>query len=89
MGLVEFSELRCVQVEKEEKPCVEKLIIPRCNLLKKVPLGIERLTKLKVLEFFEMPKELIKTLRPIVKGCDYWKVAHILLSSEGREFCQV
>ncbi|GLT68445.1 hypothetical protein SLA2020_419200 [Shorea laevis] len=77
LGLDEFSELTCVEVEKGAMPCVEKLIIQRCNLLKKVPLGIEHLTKLKVLEFFDMPEELIKTLRLDEKGCDYWKVAHI------------
>ena len=58
-------------------PCVEKLIIQRCTLLKKVPIGIEYLTKLKVLEFFDMPEELIKTLHPDEQGSDYWKVAHI------------
>jgi disease resistance protein RPM1 len=77
LGLDEFSELRCVQVEKGAMPCVEKLIIQRCNLLKKVPLGIEHLTKLKVLEFFDMPEELINTLRPGEKGSDYWRVANI------------
>jgi disease resistance protein RPM1 len=77
LGLDEFSELTCVQVEKGAMPCVEKLIIQRCNLLKKVPFGIEHLSKLKVLEFFDMPEELIKTLCPDEKGCDYWKVAHI------------
>lgn len=77
LGLDEFSELTCVEVEKGAMPCVEKLIIQRCNLLKKVPLGIEHLTKLKVLEFFDMPEELIQTLRPDEKGCDYWKVAKI------------
>ena len=58
-------------------PCVEKLIIQRCNLLKKVPLGIEHLTKLKILEFFDMPEELINSLHPDEKGSDYWKVANI------------
>uniref|UniRef100_A0A2N9GA68 AAA+ ATPase domain-containing protein n=1 Tax=Fagus sylvatica TaxID=28930 RepID=A0A2N9GA68_FAGSY len=77
LGLDKFSELRSMQVEAGAMPCVEKLIIQRCTLLKKVPIGIEYLTKLKVLEFFDMPEELIKTLRPDEQGSDYWKVAHI------------
>ncbi|GMY26838.1 disease resistance protein RPM1-like [Fagus crenata] len=77
LGLDKFSELRSMQVEAGVMPCVEKLIIQRCTLLKKVPIGIEYLTKLKVLEFFDMPEELIKTLRPNEQGSDYWKVAHI------------
>lgn len=77
LGLDKFSELRSMQVEAGAMPCVEKLIIQRCTLLKKVPIGIEYLTKLKVLEFFDMPEELIKTLRPDKQGSDYWKVAHI------------
>ncbi|KAG6667763.1 disease resistance protein RPM1-like [Carya illinoinensis] len=77
LGLDQFNELRCVQVEVGAMPCVEKLIIQRCELLEMVPVGIEYLTKLKVLEFFDMPEEFIQTLRPDVKDSDYWKVAHI------------
>ncbi|XP_041000030.1 disease resistance protein RPM1-like [Juglans microcarpa x Juglans regia] len=77
LGLDEFSELRCMQVEAGAMPCVEKLIIQRCEFLKRVPIGIEYLTNLKVLEFFDMPEEFIQTLRPDEKQSDYWKVAHI------------
>lgn len=77
LGLDKFDELRQVNVEKGAMPCLEKLIIRRCELLKKVPSGIHRLTKLKVLEFFDMSDELIATLRPGGMGKDYWKVAHI------------
>ncbi|XWS63079.1 hypothetical protein CRYUN_Cryun06bG0066000 [Craigia yunnanensis] len=58
-------------------PCLEKLSIQRCKLLERVPLGIEYLAKLKVLEFFDMPEELILTLRPDAQGGDYLKVANI------------
>ncbi|XP_042988730.1 disease resistance protein RPM1-like isoform X2 [Carya illinoinensis] len=77
LGLDQFNKLRCVQVEVGAMPLVEKLIIQRCQLLKMVPVGIQYLTKLKVLEFFDMPVEFIQTLRPDVKDSDYWKVAHI------------
>ncbi|KAI5327378.1 hypothetical protein L3X38_026774 [Prunus dulcis] len=77
LGINEFDALRCIQVEMGAMPCVEKLSIQRCKSLEKVPSGIEHLNKLKVLEFFEMPEKLIKTLRPQEEGNDYWKVAHI------------
>ncbi|KAG2726569.1 hypothetical protein I3760_01G118500 [Carya illinoinensis] len=87
LRLDQFSELRCVQVEVGAMPCVEKLIILRCALLKKVPVGIEYMTKLKLLEFFDMPEEFIQTLRPDERDSDYWKVAHIpeVYSTHGRE----
>ncbi|KAJ6394014.1 hypothetical protein OIU77_023280 [Salix suchowensis] len=62
LGIDKFDELRCVEVEVGALPRVEKLSIQRCKLLQKAPLGIEHLTKLKVLEFFDMPRELIQTL---------------------------
>ncbi|KAJ7943897.1 Disease resistance protein [Quillaja saponaria] len=77
LGLDKFDQLKCVKVEKGAMPCLEKLIIQRCELLQKVPSGIQHLTKLKVLEFFDMPDKLIMTLRLDGQGKDYWKVAHI------------
>ncbi|XP_054825392.1 disease resistance protein RPM1-like [Prosopis cineraria] len=77
LGLDKFDELRQVNVEQSAMPCLEKLIIQRCELLKNVPSGMQHLTKLKVLEFFDMPDELITTLYPDDRGEDYWKVAHI------------
>ncbi|KDP33397.1 hypothetical protein JCGZ_12853 [Jatropha curcas] len=77
LGLDKFNDLKSIDVEKGAMPRLEKLIIQRCNSLRKVPSGIEYLTKLKVLEFFEMPEELIGTLRPNEQGEDYFRVAHI------------
>ncbi|KAG5228663.1 disease resistance protein [Salix suchowensis] len=77
LGIDKFDELRCVEVEVGALPRVEKLSIQRCKLLQKAPLGIEHLTKLKVLEFFDMPRELIQTLLSDDQGGDYWRVAHI------------
>ncbi|KAF7849751.1 hypothetical protein BT93_L0328 [Corymbia citriodora subsp. variegata] len=67
LGLDRFNELRCVEVEKGAMPYLEKLIIQRCKLIKKLPSGIEHLKRLKVLEIFDMPDELVKKL----------KVAHV------------
>jgi disease resistance protein RPM1 len=77
LGIDKFDELRCVEVEVGALPRVEKLSIQRCKLLEKAPLGIEHLTNLKVLGFFDVPRELIKTLLSDEQGGDCWRVAHI------------
>ena len=77
LGIDKFEGLKCIEVEKGAMPCLEKLSIQRCKLLERVPLGIEYLANLKVLEFFDMPEELIMTLRPDAHGGDYLKVANI------------
>ncbi|XWS49322.1 hypothetical protein CRYUN_Cryun13aG0153800 [Craigia yunnanensis] len=77
LGLDNFDELKWVQIQVGTMPCLEKLSIQRCKSMEKVPLGIEHLTKLNVLEFFDMPHELIRSLRQDEQGEDYWRVAHI------------
>ncbi|KAK9928145.1 hypothetical protein M0R45_025292 [Rubus argutus] len=76
LGIDKLDELQSVTIDKGAMPCLEKLIIQRCKLLKKVPSGIEYLTNLKLLEFFDMPDELIMPLQPD-GGEDHWKVAHV------------
>lgn len=77
LGIDKFDELKCIEMEQGALPVIEKLCILRCKSLETVQLGIEHLTMLKVLEFFDMPEELIKTLNPNVKDGDYRKVASI------------
>ncbi|KAG8391260.1 hypothetical protein BUALT_Bualt01G0169600 [Buddleja alternifolia] len=74
IGFDKLEALELVIIEDGATPLLEKLIIQRCNLLKSVPLGIERLINMKVLEFFDMPNEFILPL----SGNEYWKIAHIL-----------
>ncbi|PRQ19016.1 putative P-loop containing nucleoside triphosphate hydrolase, leucine-rich repeat domain, L [Rosa chinensis] len=76
LGIDKLDELQSVTIEEGAMPCLEKLIIQRCKCLKKVPSGIEHLTNLKLLEFFDMPDELIMPLHPD-GGEDHWKVAHV------------
>ncbi|ONI05811.1 hypothetical protein PRUPE_5G025000 [Prunus persica] len=75
LGIDKLDELKLVIMDKGAMPCLEKLIIQRCRLLKKVS-GIEHLQDLKLLEFFDMPNELIRPFHPD-GGEDHWKVAHI------------
>lgn len=77
LGFDDFNKLRRVDIEVGAMPCVEKLSIQRCKLLEKVPSGIEHLSRLRVLEFFDMPEKLMKTLCPDSQGTDYWKISHI------------
>ncbi|XP_048141494.1 disease resistance protein RPM1-like [Rhodamnia argentea] len=77
LGLDLFDELEFIQVEEGAMPCLGKLIIQRCKLLKDLPLGIEHLKMLKVLEFFDLPDELVQKLKPDEQNEDYQKVAHV------------
>ncbi|KAK7407108.1 hypothetical protein VNO78_08751 [Psophocarpus tetragonolobus] len=76
LGLDDLEGLKCMTVEEGAMPGLKKLIIQRCDLLKQVPLGIEHLTKLKSIEFFDMPEEFITALRPI-GGEAYCRVQHV------------
>jgi disease resistance protein RPM1 len=64
-------------VEQGAMPSLEKMIVQSCKSLRRVPSGIEHLSTLKVLEFFNMPKELVMTLHPNGEDGDYLKVAHV------------
>ncbi|KAI4328008.1 hypothetical protein L6164_020406 [Bauhinia variegata] len=76
LGLDDLDGMKCMIVEEGAMPGLKRLIIQRCESLKEVPSGIEHLTKLKSIEFFDMPDELIDALRPN-GGKDNWRVAHV------------
>uniref|UniRef100_A0A803PKN7 Disease resistance protein RPM1-like n=1 Tax=Cannabis sativa TaxID=3483 RepID=A0A803PKN7_CANSA len=76
LGLDKLDRLQSVTMDNGVMPKLEKLVIQRCKLLKNVPTGIEHLSNLKVIEFFDMPDELVMKLRPDV-GIDYEKIAHV------------
>lgn len=76
LGLDDLDGLKSMIMEEGAMPGLKKLIIQRCGSFKQVPLGIEHLTKLKTIEFFDMPEELIMALRPN-GGEDYWRVQHV------------
>jgi len=77
LGLDKMDALKTVTVEMGAMPFLEKLILQRCKSLHRLPSGIEHLSKLKLVEFFDMPYELILSIRPEFEGGDYLKVAHV------------
>ncbi|XP_059441784.1 disease resistance protein RPM1-like [Corylus avellana] len=77
LGLDKLDALKTVTIEMGAMPFLEKLILQRCKSLHRLPSGIEHLSKLKLVEFFDMPDELIMTIRPDIEGGDYWKVANV------------
>ncbi|KAJ7943898.1 Disease resistance protein [Quillaja saponaria] len=77
LGLDDLDGLKSMIIEEGAMPGLKKLIIQRCGSLTKVPSGIEHLSKLKTIEFFDMPHELIMSLRTNGEGEDYWRVAHV------------
>ncbi|KAL2514238.1 Disease resistance protein RPM1 [Forsythia ovata] len=77
LSLDKLEPLRCVIIEVGAMPHLEKLLVQRCNSLEVVPEGIECLTHMKVLEFFDMPDEFIVPLSLGNLGKEYWKISHI------------
>ncbi|KAI4370780.1 hypothetical protein MLD38_019090 [Melastoma candidum] len=77
LGIDYFKELRTIDIEEDAMPNLEKLVLQRCELLQELPSGIENLTKLEVLEFFDMPEELIGRVAHYSSHEDYQKVARV------------
>ncbi|KAK9265587.1 hypothetical protein L1049_001694 [Liquidambar formosana] len=77
LRLDKLEGLRLLRLEEGAVPKLEELIVMRCNLLERVPSGIEHHTNLKSLYFFDMPNDFFMTLKLDREGGDYWKIAHI------------
>ncbi|KAJ6327074.1 hypothetical protein OIU78_014036, partial [Salix suchowensis] len=78
LGLNKLNRLKSITVQKGGIPCLQKLIILGCRLLRRVPFGIQHLPELKVLDFVDMPDDFIKRLRPNEGGGgDYLKIRNI------------
>jgi disease resistance protein RPM1 len=76
LGLDDLQGLKSMIIEEGAMQGLKKLIIQRCGSFKHVPLGLEHLTKLKTIEFFDMPDELVISLLPN-GGKDYWRVQNV------------
>ncbi|KDP40943.1 hypothetical protein JCGZ_24942 [Jatropha curcas] len=77
LSLNKLDRLNEIIIRQGALPCLEKLIVQSCQVLRTLPSGIEHLMKLQVLEFVNMPIELIMTLHPDRNLGDYTKVARI------------
>ncbi|XP_050208648.1 disease resistance protein RPM1-like [Mercurialis annua] len=78
LGLNRLDRLNKIMIEQGAMPNLEKLIVQSCRSLLRVPLGIESLNDLKILEFYNMPLDLIMALHPNGgEDGDYWKVERV------------
>ncbi|CAN0923247.1 Disease resistance protein RPM1 [Linum grandiflorum] len=77
LALNKLERLKTITVEKGAMPCLKKLVVQSCKSLERVPQGIRHLSKLKVLEFFDMPRDLVMLLHPMEDDDDYHQVQHI------------
>ncbi|WCJ44218.1 Disease resistance protein RPM1 [Euphorbia peplus] len=77
LGLNKLEKLETMTIEQGAMPDLEKLIVQSCRSLQRLPLGIEHLTKLKEVEFFNMPLKFIMTLHPNGEDQDYLKVERV------------
>eukprot|EP00261_Vitis_vinifera_P019527 XP_010650011.1 PREDICTED: disease resistance protein RPM1 [Vitis vinifera] len=77
LKLDRLEELRKVSVEWGALTCLQELSILRCQALKQLPFGIQYLSQLQQLCFYDMPDEFARTLLRAEQGYDYWKIKHI------------
>ncbi|EYU39800.1 hypothetical protein ABFS82_06G171700 [Erythranthe guttata] len=59
----QMKELTVIIIDEEALPCLEKLIISRCQRLRHIPVGIENVTQLKELHLGHMPPHFIEPLK--------------------------
>ena len=76
LSLLVFSELEEVIIEEGVMPSLARLSLSACPKLKKVPRGIEYLTKLEVLDMKDVSGELIQGIRG-EESSDRSRVCHI------------
>ncbi|PON81108.1 LRR domain containing protein, partial [Trema orientale] len=75
LNIKSHDRLKEVQIDREPLPCLQTLSMWG-GLLREVPSGIQHLTNLKTLRFFDLPEEFVSSLKPC-GGHDYWKVMHV------------
>ncbi|KAF8391706.1 hypothetical protein HHK36_024015 [Tetracentron sinense] len=80
LELDQFHQLNTVTVQDQTMPGLQKLTIRRCKNMKMVPVGIIYLTRLKALNLYEMPEDLVITLDKN-RGVDHLMGMNVLTSS--------
>ncbi|GMN63438.1 hypothetical protein TIFTF001_032516 [Ficus carica] len=74
--LRDLQRLEALEIQEGALPLLEELRIGPSPLLNDVPSGIQHLRSLKVLAFYDMPNEFVRSMQP-EGGSEYVKVAHV------------
>ncbi|CDP21775.1 unnamed protein product [Coffea canephora] len=78
LQLGQLKRLKWVRVEEESLSSLQEFVIAGCKLMEGLPLGLQNLTKLKVLGFYDMSDELIRKVKNLDKQSDdYQTISHI------------
>ncbi|XP_027152167.1 disease resistance protein RPM1-like [Coffea eugenioides] len=78
LELVQLTRLKWVRVEEESMPSLRSLLLGACKLMQELPSGIQNLTRLESLGFYEMSDELEHKVQNLDKRSeDYQTISHI------------
>ncbi|XP_071926196.1 disease resistance protein RPM1-like [Coffea arabica] len=85
LELMQLTRLKWVRVEEESMPSLRDLRLGDCKLMQELPSGIQNLTRLEFLGFYEMSDELVHKVQNLDKQSeDYQTISHIPQVSIGR-----
>ncbi|XP_027097589.1 disease resistance protein RPM1-like isoform X1 [Coffea arabica] len=78
LQLGQLTRLKWVRVEEESMPSLRNLRLGNCKLMQELPSGIQNLTRLESLAFYEMSNELMHKVQNLDKRSeDYQTISHI------------
>ncbi|XP_017423496.1 uncharacterized protein LOC108332694 [Vigna angularis] len=78
LNLARLNTVSAILIDKGALLSLEHVKITKITHLKKVPSGIKALYNLKVIDFCDMPTELVESIDP-QNGQDYWIINHVPL----------
>ncbi|CDP22037.1 unnamed protein product, partial [Coffea canephora] len=78
LQLGQLKRLKWVRVEEESLSSLQQFLIVGCKLMEGLPLGLQNLTELKFLGFYDMSDELIYKVQNLDKQSeDYQTISHV------------
>ncbi|CDP19949.1 unnamed protein product [Coffea canephora] len=78
LQLMQLTRLKWVRVEEGSMPSLRSLRLGACKLMQELPSGIQNLTRLEYLGFYEMSDELVHKVQNLDKQSeDYQTISHI------------
>ncbi|XP_027156799.1 disease resistance protein RPM1-like [Coffea eugenioides] len=78
LELGQLTRLKWVRVEEESMPSLRIMRLGDCKLMQELPSGIQNLTRLESLGFYEMSNELMHKVQNLDKRSeDYQTISHI------------